>query len=128
MVRCDERKRLTPPIAPSWAWLPALTLAVGSTAPAEVGLEAVRAAIAREGKTSVIAELALPRGREPSMADVEAARVELAQELAKAGVPEVRGMGSLPYVAFEVDARQLEAALASGRVRSVAPNRAATAD
>ena len=53
-----------------------------------------------------------------------AAREALARELAAVGVPEVRGLGSLPYVALEVDARQLEALLATGRVPSMALNRA----
>lgn len=91
--------------------------------PTVEGAEAVRAQVAREGRVTVIAELARPAGTELPADAVERARAALARDLAAAGVVEVRGLGSLPYVALEVDARQLEALLATGKIAAVAADR-----
>ena len=110
---------LLPSVLAGLAW-PVAGLAQG-----EGGLAAVRSLLAQQGRVSVIAELVLPAGTQPAPAAVEQARADLARELAPVGVSEVRGLGSLPYVALEVDARQLGALLASGRVTSIGVNRRA---
>jgi len=105
-------------------WLKAAGMAVLAGLAAEVrasptnpvaGVEAVRVELARAGRVSIIAEL-----RPPVPED---ARERLARELAPAGVRELRDLGSLPYVVLEVDARQLDALLATGRIAAVALNR-----
>lgn len=107
---------------PAVAAAPAPAAARPAGVPEAGGLAAVRRELARRGWASVIAELTRPAGGEPSPEAVAAARAALARELRQAGVTEVRGLGSLPYVALEVDARQLETLLAGGRVAAVAPN------
>lgn len=100
---------------------------LGTTAvagpPTVKGAEAARARVAHEGRAKVIAELARPAGSELPAEAVERARAALARDLAAVGVAEVRGLGGLPYVALEVDARQLEALLASGKIAAVAVDR-----
>ncbi len=127
------------PRAPAaWALLPMAVPVLGWPAPIpqdrpaqaqpvrdDAGLDAVRSALAQQGRVSILAELARPQGAELAPAAIAAARAGLAAEMARVGVGEVRGLGSLPYVALEVDARQLEALLASGRVVAVGLNRRA---
>lgn len=90
------------------------------------GAAAVRAKLAREGRVTVIAQLARPFGVELSAEAIEAARAGLERELRGTGVTEVRGLGSLSFVALEVDVRQFEALLATGRVAAVAADHPVT--
>lgn len=87
------------------------------------GAATLRQQLAAGGQVSLIAELARPAGSELSQGEIETARAGLEAHMAEHGVREVRALGTLPFVALEVDARQLEALLASGYVAAVAPDR-----
>ena len=96
---------------------------IAAAQPAEIqGEAAVRGALARKGRVSIIAELVPGSSGTLPAREVARARAGIARELAAAGVTEVRGLGSLPYVALEVTARQLDALLATGLVRGVGEN------
>lgn len=86
-----------------------------------MGVDAARTALTQKKRIPIIAELA--RG-DPSAAmtraQVESAAASLARSMATVGVTSVRTIGSLPLVALQVDAAQLDALLASGAVTSVA--------
>jgi subtilisin family serine protease len=100
-------------------------LAAGMAAaqPAEIqGVAAVRGALARKGRVSIIAELKPGSAGTLSARAITNARAGIARQLAAAGVRNVRDLGSLPYVALEVTARQLDALLATGLVRGVGEN------
>jgi subtilisin family serine protease len=86
------------------------------------GLGEVRAAVARKGRVSVIAELAAGPSGTLAASQISTARARLAQLLAPAGVGSVRGLGSLPYVALEVTSQQLDTLLATGLVSGVGEN------
>jgi hypothetical protein len=92
------------------------------------GVAAVREELIRSGRVAIIAQLAGAEEGSWTPAEIEAARTALARELAAAGVPEVRSLGNLPFVALEVDARQLDRLLASGRIAAVALNRTVRSD
>lgn len=102
-----------------------MSLGAPMTAEAEPvrGAAVVRQQLAAGGHVSLIAELARPAGAELSQGAIESARARLAAHMVEHGVRDVRALGTLPFVALEVDARQLEALLASGYVASVAPDR-----
>jgi hypothetical protein len=100
-------------------------LAVGMAAaqPAEIqGVAAVRGVLARKGWVSIIAELKPGSAGTLTPRAITSARAGIARQLAAAGVSNVRNLGSLPYVALEVTARQLDALLATGLVRGVGEN------
>jgi hypothetical protein len=71
-------------------------------------------------RRAFVAELAPPVA--------EDACERLACTLAPTGVTEVRTLGSLSYVALEVDARQLNSLLATGWIAAVGLNRSVKVD
>lgn len=103
-------------------FLVAMALAVPAPVHAgtkETDAAALRAKVAREGRINIIAEMVEPAtdgGTSPKAGSSPAARI------AGLGVS-ARPLGSLPYMALEVDARQLEALLSSGAVARVGANR-----
>jgi hypothetical protein len=107
--------------------LGAVLMSLGTSMAAEVepvrGAALLRQQLAAGGQVSLIAELARPAGTELSPGEIETARSRLEAHMAEHGVREVRALGTLPFVALEVDARQLEALLASGYVAAVATDR-----
>lgn len=84
--------------------------------PEVAGAAAVRAKVQREGRARVLVELARPPGKAGAAPEAPATP-------ASALGGKARPLGSLPFAALEVDARELEALLASGVVRRVGENR-----
>jgi subtilisin family serine protease len=105
--------------------LAALTLVAGilpaaaQPQPQVEGIGTVKERVARSGRVSVIARLAAPA----SAAAASAMSKRLAGTLRSKGVQGLRQIGSLPFVALEVDAAQLAALERSGAVLAVSENR-----
>lgn len=99
--------------------------AIGASAqarPEVQGAAELRAKLVRQGRMSVIAEIARPPGAALSAAAVAATSARLAKALAGVGVAEVNAIGTLPFVELEVNAQQLDALLATGAVVGVSAN------
>jgi subtilisin family serine protease len=78
-------------------------------------------AAAKAGPIKVIARLRAPDAA--TAAPGTGSELAVRGRMAGAGVARMRRLGNLPLVALEVDARQLDALLASGNVASVTPDR-----
>src|SRR5688500_10073649 len=121
MTMISKRMLLAALCLVSFGGLGSATAAAQGQPPVE-GSQRLRAKAAQNGRISIIAQLGgMPEGIAASA--VEGARRNLRQRLAVAGVPEIRALGTLPFVDMEVGARQLASLVASGLVTAIGENR-----